>query len=67
MIDSLRMDPVALTLAGGVDRHGGFAVRFLAIVFLCFTETGPEIRFHAWGDRRGDAPGSLGVGNVGSG
>ncbi len=66
MIDSLCIAPVALTLSGGVwIVMGVFAVGFLAIVFSYFTETGTEIRFHAWGDRRGDAPGSLGVGNVG--
>jgi thioredoxin family protein len=66
MIDSSCIAPVALTLSGGVwIVMGVLAVGFLAIVFSYFTETGTEIRFHAWGDRRGDAPGSLGVGNVG--
>jgi len=66
MIDSLCIAPLALTLSGGVwIVMGVFALGFLAIVFSYFTETGTEIRFHAWGDRRGDAPGSLGVGNVG--
>jgi protein-disulfide isomerase len=66
MIDSSGIAPVALTLSGGVwIVMGVFALGFLAIVFSYFTETGTEIRFHAWGDRRGDAPGSLGVGNVG--
>ncbi len=60
------MGPLALTLSGGVwIVMGVFAIGFIAIVFSYFTERGTEIRFHAWGDRRGDAPGSLGVGNVG--
>src|SRR4029077_11773109 len=66
MIDSLCMVPVALEESGDVwIVMGVFAVSFLAIVFSYFTETGTEIRLHAWGDRRGDAPGALGVGHVG--
>jgi protein-disulfide isomerase len=58
--------PLAYTLSGGVwIVIGVFAIGFAAIIFSYFTEKGTEIRFHAWGDRRGDAPGSFGVGNVG--
>src|SRR5262249_12360757 len=42
-----------------------FAVAFAAVIFSYFTEKGTEIRFHAWGGRAGDAPGSSGVGSVG--
>ena len=62
----LSAPPVALTLSGGVwIVMGVFALGFIAVIFGYFTERGTEIRFHAWGDHRGDAPGSLGVGNVG--
>jgi len=44
---------------------GVFVIGFVALVFSYFTERGTEIRFHAWGDQRGDAPGSAGSGNVG--
>ena len=44
---------------------GVFAVGFVALIFSYFTEKGTEIRFHAWSNSSGDAPGSLGVGNVG--
>jgi hypothetical protein len=44
---------------------GVFAVGFVALIFSYFTEKGTEIRFHAWSNPGGDAPGSLGVGNVG--
>ena len=44
---------------------GVFAFGFVALIFSYFTDRGTEIRFHPWGDSRGDAPGSLGVGNVG--
>ena len=58
--------PLAYTLSGGVwIVIGVFVIGFVALVFSYFTEKGTEIRFHAWGDQRGDAPGSLGVGNVG--
>jgi hypothetical protein len=58
--------PVALTESAGVwIVIGAFAVGFVAIVFAYFTERGTEIRFHAWSDRGGEAPGSRGVGNVG--
>jgi hypothetical protein len=58
--------PVALTLSGGVwIVMGVFVVGFAALIFSYFTDKGTEIRFHPWGDSRGDAPGSLGVGNVG--
>src|SRR5258708_28818016 len=58
--------PLAYTLSGGVwIVMGVFAIGFVALIFSYFTEKGTEIRFHAWGDQRGDAPGSFGVGNVG--
>jgi predicted DsbA family dithiol-disulfide isomerase len=58
--------PLAYTLSGGVwIVIGVFAIAFAALIFSYFTEKGTEIRFHAWGDERGDAPGSFGVGNVG--
>ena len=58
--------PLAYTLSGGVwIVMGVFVIGFAALVFSYFTEKGTEIRFHAWGDQRGDAPGSVGAGNVG--
>jgi hypothetical protein len=58
--------PVALTLSGGVwIVMAVFVLGFVALIFSYFTNKGTEIRFHPWGDSRGDAPGSLGVGNVG--
>jgi protein-disulfide isomerase len=66
MIASLSTAPQALELSGGVWIIVAFVVFvFGAVVFSYFTETGTDIRFHAWGDTRGDAPGSFGVGNVG--
>ena len=66
MISPLSTPPVALTLSGGVWLvMGVFVVGFFAIVWGYFTEKGTEIRFHAWGNPSGDAPGSLGTGNVG--
>jgi hypothetical protein len=66
MIGSLSGAPEALELSGGVWIIVAFVVFvFGAVVFSYFTETGTDIRFHAWGDHRGDAPGSFGVGNVG--
>ena len=60
------MSPVALTLSGGLwIVLGVLAVGFAAVIFSYFTNRGTEIRFHAWGGRAGDAPGSSGVGNVG--
>ena len=60
------MSPLALTLSGGLwIVLGVFAVGFAAVIFSYFTNRGTEIRFHAWGGRAGDAPGSSGVGNVG--
>ncbi len=44
---------------------GVLAIGFVSLIFSYFTEKGTEIRFHAWGDQHGDAPGSLGAGNVG--
>jgi len=44
---------------------GVFLIGFIALIFSYFTEKGTEIRFHAWSNRGGDAPDSLGVGNVG--
>jgi protein-disulfide isomerase len=60
------MTPLGLTLSGGLwIVLGLFAVGFAALIFSYFTDRGTEIRFHAWGGRGGDAPGSSGVGNVG--
>jgi predicted DsbA family dithiol-disulfide isomerase len=60
------MSPLGLTLSGGLwIVLGVFAVAFAALIFSYFTERGTEIRFHAWGNRGGDAPGSFGSGNVG--
>ena len=56
----------AITLSGGVwIVMGVFLIGFIALIFSYFTEKGTEIRFHAWSNRGGDAPNSLGVGNVG--
>lgn len=58
--------PFAYTLSGGVwIVIGVFVIGFVALLFSYFTEKGTEIRFHAWGDQRGDAPGSSGTGSVG--
>jgi protein-disulfide isomerase len=58
--------PLALTLSGGVwIVMAVFLIGFIGLIWGYFTEKGTEIRFHPWGDRGGDAPGSLGVGNVG--
>ena len=66
MIDFSSTVPFAYTLSGGVwIVIGVFAIGFVALIFAYFTEKGTEIRFHAWGDQRGDAPGSFGTGNVG--
>jgi hypothetical protein len=66
MISSRYAAPIALTLSGGVwIVMGVFVLGFAALIFSYFTDRGTEIRFHPWGDSRGDAPGSLGVGNVG--
>jgi predicted DsbA family dithiol-disulfide isomerase len=66
MIDFSSTVPLAYTPSGGVwIVIGVFAIGFVAVIFSYFTEKGTEIRFHAWGDQRGDAPGSFGVGNVG--
>jgi len=66
MISARYIAPVALTLSGGVwIVMGVFAFGHIAVIFSYFTDRGTEIRFHPWGDSRGDAPGSLGVGNVG--
>jgi len=66
MIGAHYIAPVALTLSGGVwIVMGVFAFGFVALIFSYFTDRGTEIRFHPWGDSRGDAPGSIGVGNVG--
>jgi protein-disulfide isomerase len=66
VIGSSSIAPLALTLSGGVwIVMGVFVFGFFALVFAYFTEKGTEIRFHAWGDSRGDAPGSFGIGNVG--
>jgi predicted DsbA family dithiol-disulfide isomerase len=66
MIHSSSTVPLAYTLSGGVwIVIGVFVIGFVALIFSYFTEKGTEIRFHAWGDQRGDAPGSSGAGNVG--
>jgi protein-disulfide isomerase len=66
MIISGSAIPVALTLSGGVwIVMAVFLIGFIGLIWGYFTEKGTEIRFHPWGDRGGDAPGSLGVGNVG--
>src|SRR6478672_9315690 len=66
MISSGYTVPVALTLSGGVwIVMGVFLFGFAALIFSYFTNKGTEIGFHPWGDSRGDAPGSLGIGNVG--
>jgi protein-disulfide isomerase len=66
MIGSLSGPPEALELSGGVWIIVAFVLFTLgAVIFSYFTETGTDIRFHAWGDHRGDAPGSFGIGNVG--
>jgi protein-disulfide isomerase len=66
MIDFSSPAPLAYTQSGGVwIVMGVFAIGFVALILSIFTEKGSEIRFHAWGDERGDAPGSFGVGNVG--
>jgi protein-disulfide isomerase len=66
MISSEYIAPVALALSGGVwIVMGVFVFGFFALIFSYFTNKGTEIRFHPWGDSRGDAPGSLGIGNVG--
>jgi predicted DsbA family dithiol-disulfide isomerase len=66
MIDFSFTVPLAYTLSGGVwIVIGVFAIGFVALIFSYFTEKGTEIRFHSWGDQRGDAPGSSGTGNVG--
>jgi hypothetical protein len=66
MISSEYTVPVALALSGGVwIVMGVFVFGLAAIIFSYFTNKGTEIGFHPWGDSRGDAPGSLGVGNVG--
>jgi predicted DsbA family dithiol-disulfide isomerase len=66
MIDFSSTVPLAYTLSGGVwIVIGVFVIGFIALVFSYFTEKGTEIRFHAWGDQGGDAPGSSGSGNVG--
>jgi predicted DsbA family dithiol-disulfide isomerase len=56
----------AITLSGGVwIVMGVFVFGFVALIFSYFTEKGTEIRFHSWSKTGGDAPDSLGVGNVG--
>jgi protein-disulfide isomerase len=66
MISARCIAPVALTLSGGVwIVMGVFVFGFAALIFSYFTDRGTEIGFHPWGDSRGDAPGSLGTGNVG--
>jgi Thioredoxin len=66
MIELSSTVPLAYTLSGGVwIVIGVFALGFVALIFSYFTEKGTEIRFHSWGDQRGDAPGSSGTGNVG--
>jgi protein-disulfide isomerase len=66
VIGSLCTTIVGFALSGGAWIIVAFLVfAFGAVVFAYFTETGTDIRFHAWGDTRGDAPGSFGIGNVG--
>jgi hypothetical protein len=54
-----------MTLSGGVwIVMAVFVVGFLGLI-LYFSPKGTEIGFHPWGDSRGDAPASLGSGNIG--
>jgi protein-disulfide isomerase len=55
-----------VALAGGAWAFLGFLVfAVLAVLFVLTTRAGQEMYFHSWGKRGGDAPGSLGTGNIG--
>ena len=55
-----------MALAGGAWAFLGFLVfAVLAVLFVLTTRAGQEMYFHSWGKRGGDAPGSLGTGNIG--
>jgi len=55
-----------IALAGGTWAFLGFLVfALIAVLFVLTTRAGQEMYFHSWGKRGGDAPGSLGTGNIG--
>jgi hypothetical protein len=57
---------VVIALAGGAWAFLGFLIfAVIAVLFVLTTRSGQEMYFHSWGKRGGDAPGSLGTGNIG--